>query len=68
MSAVFLDAGLVPKGWQPVAASTINMGTASGDGQAISISACGGGMTGMAGMEIRGALVLTLASYMAARG
>jgi hypothetical protein len=47
MSPVFLDAGLVPKGWQPVAASTISMGTASGDEQAISISVCGGDVTGM---------------------
>jgi hypothetical protein len=68
MSPVFLDAGLVPKGWQPVAASTISMGTTSGDGQPISISVCGGGVTGMMAWKSCRALVLTLASYIAARG
>jgi hypothetical protein len=66
MSPVFLDAALVPKGWQPVAASTISMGTASGDGQPIHISLRWG--RDWHGMEICRALVLTLAPYIAARG
>jgi hypothetical protein len=68
MSPVFLDAGLVPKGWQPVAASTISMGTTSGDGQPIIHIGLRWGRDRHDGMEICRALVLTLASYIAARG